>query len=191
MLLRAFRGLALVTDCSKSKAVHQRAPALLVHPGCSLLRPVCLLPLIFAACLLRACADASISPDGTMAAAAVWRLQDPAADAAASAAADEGLQEKLLPLAVGLYRAEALKPALEQYSVNAGDEVKTAEREVVQQVLPVLLSACGAGLPPQQGGFGGAAGAGAGAGEVHAWEQLQVRVGAWLRCCVWAAVQCA
>lgn len=60
-----------------------------------------------------------------------------------------------------------------------GEEVKAAVREVVQQVLPVLLAACGCG-----GGGGG------GDmiqhqqqqqhGEVYAWEQLQVR-----HRCVW------
>lgn len=99
-----------------------------------------------------------------MASASVWHLTDPAATAAA---ADEQLTEKLLPLAVGLYRSEALAPTLQQYKCNAGEEVKEAVREVVQQVLPVLLSSCGDSLPLQGGG---------GHGEVYAWEQVQVRV---------------
>jgi hypothetical protein len=113
-------------------------------------------------CLSHTCTDASVSPDGTMASAGVWHLTNPAA---AAGPADEQLTEKLLPLAVGLYRCEALAPTLQQYKGNAGEEVKEAVREVVQQVLPVLLSACGDSLPLQGGG---------GAGEVYAWEQLQV-----------------
>lgn len=58
-------------------------------------------------------------------------------------AAREQLQEKLLPLAVGLYRAERLQAALQQYKADVGDEVKAAVRDAVQQVLPVLLVACG------------------------------------------------
>jgi hypothetical protein len=122
-----------------------------------------LLLLLWCCCLCNA--DASISPDGVMAAADTWCLTDPAAEAAAAAAADEQLTEKLLPLAVGLYRSEALSPTLQQYKSNAGEEVKDGVREVVQQVLPVLLAACGDSLPPQQG-------YGAGGGE--AWDQLQV-----------------
>lgn len=126
-----------------------------------------------AQCAVLVCgsADSSISPDGTMAAASTWHLTDPAA-AADTAAADEQLTEKLLPLAVGLYRSEALVPTLQQYKSNAGEEVKEAVREVVQQVLPVLLSACGDSLPLQGGG--------ARPGEVYAWEQLQVRDGSGL-----------
>jgi hypothetical protein len=98
----------------------------------------------------------------------VWYITDPAAagPAAAAAAADEQLTEKLLPLAVGLYRSEALAPTLQQYKGNAGEEVKEAVREVVQQVLPVLLAASVDSLPLQGP---------SGSGEVYAWEQLQVR----------------
>lgn len=112
------------------------------------------------------CADASISPDGTRSSSSTWCLPDP--QATSSPAAEEGLQDDLLPLAVGLYRSESLGPTLQQYKVNAGEEVKAGVREVVQQVLPVLLAACGAGssMTAQQGV----------ASEVHAWEQLQVRV---------------
>lgn len=107
-----------------------------------------------------------MSPDGSVASAATWHLPDSSpSTAGAGASADEQLQEKLLPLAVGLYRAGALGPTLQQYKTNAGEEVKGAVREVVQQVLPVLLSACGDGLPQQPGP----------AGEGQIWEQLQVR----------------
>lgn len=112
--------------------------------------------------------DASISPDRSVASPSIWQLPTPSTPHTA-AAADEQLQEKLLPLAVGLYRAGALGPTLQQYKANAGEEVKGAVREVVQQVLPVLLSACGDSLP-QLWGSGGAGG-----GEGQAWEQLQVR----------------
>jgi hypothetical protein len=99
---------------------------------------------------------------------APWTLFPPSSTSQA-AAAEEQLQEKLLPLAVGLYRSEGLYAILQQYKANAGEEVKAAVRDVVQAVLPVLLAAAGDSLAVGQAG-------GPGAGrEGQAWEQLQVR----------------
>jgi hypothetical protein len=82
-----------------------------------------------------------VSTDGRAAAGFAWQL--PPSSVRDAAAAREQLHEKLLPLAVGLYRAERLPAALQQYKANVGDEVKAAVRDAVQQVLPVLLMACG------------------------------------------------
>ncbi|KAF6266668.1 Vps54-like protein-domain-containing protein [Scenedesmus sp. NREL 46B-D3] len=86
-------------------------------------------------------AYASASADGRAAAGGAWQL--PPGSVHDAVAAREQLQEKLLPLAVGLYRAERLQAALQQYKADVGDEVKAAVRDAVQQVLPVLLVACG------------------------------------------------
>lgn len=88
-----------------------------------------------------AAADASVSTDGRAAGGSAWQL--PPGNARDAAAAREALHEKLLPLAVGLYRAERLPAALQQYKAAVGEEVKAGVRDAVQQVLPVLLAACG------------------------------------------------
>uniref|UniRef100_A0A383V506 Vacuolar protein sorting-associated protein 54 n=1 Tax=Tetradesmus obliquus TaxID=3088 RepID=A0A383V506_TETOB len=85
--------------------------------------------------------DASVSTDGRAAGGSAWQL--PPGNARDAAAAREALHEKLLPLAVGLYRAERLPAALQQYKAAVGEEVKAGVRDAVQQVLPVLLAACG------------------------------------------------
>jgi hypothetical protein len=82
-----------------------------------------------------------------------------------AAAAREQLHEKLLPLAVGLYRAERLPAALQQYKAAVGDEVKGAVRDAVQQVLPVLLVAAGEQQQQQLGQAGS---------ETQLADQLQV-----------------
>lgn len=68
------------------------------------------------------------------------------------AAAVEQLHDKIMPLAVGLHRCDRLLATLQQYKANVGDEVKGAVRDVVQQVLPLLLSAAGdvSSAAPQQ-----------------------------------------
>jgi hypothetical protein len=111
-----------------------------------------------------------------MAAAGVWRISGPTAAAAAAAggadpSTDEGLQEELLPVVVGLYRSERLFSTLQQYKQDAGEEVKAAVRQVVAAVLPLLLAAAGDALPPQQQQQYQQQGA---AAEAHALEQLQV-----------------
>lgn len=113
-------------------------------------------------------ADAGISADGLT--PGFWQLPQPAADnhrTRLPAAVVDQLQDKLLPLVVGLYRCDRLSATLQQYKANVGDEVKSAVRDVVQQVLPVLLAASGdvasGGLQQQYG-------------DAQLADQLQVRL---------------
>lgn len=88
------------------------------------------------------CADASVAADG---AASLWQLPGaPEPDVDGSGAASlEQLQERLLPLALGLYRADRLAATLQQYKQSVAEEVKAAVRSAVHSVLPVLLAAGG------------------------------------------------
>jgi hypothetical protein len=91
--------------------------------------------------------------------------------APAAAEAAQTLQEKLLPLAVGLWRAERLGPALAQYRDNAAAEVKGAIRDLAGALAPPLLAVAGS----DDGGGGGPQQAWAGAGaDAQLAEQLQV-----------------
>jgi hypothetical protein len=101
-----------------------------------------------------------------MAGAEVWRLPERPAPGSDSGA-DEALADELLPLVVGLCRSERLGSTLQQFKVNAGEEVKAAVQQVVAAVLPVLLAAAGDALPAQQAHHGTGS-------ELQAMDQLQV-----------------
>jgi hypothetical protein len=113
-------------------------------------------------------------------------------DAVAAALSSDPLYEKIFPLAVGLYRADKLGSALHQWRGNMGDQVKSSIRDVVQQVLPILLPEGAAAAAAADGGasaaVAAAAAAAAGAGgsgpeglvgaamaDSQLAEQLQVR----------------
>jgi hypothetical protein len=99
--------------------------------------------------------------------------------AAARSEAASALHEKLLPLTVGIWRADKLAAALQQYKDNAAAEVKAAVRDVVQQLVPALLAAAagddgGGGAGPAAGAAGGGgAWSGGGPAEVQLADQLQ------------------
>ncbi len=90
--------------------------------------------------------------------------------AAPNSAALEQLHDKLLPLAVGLHKADKLAGAMAQYKDNAAAEVKSAVRDVVQRLLPALLAGSGSGGGLLDGAVQGAA------TEAQLADQLQVRM---------------
>ncbi|KIZ01614.1 hypothetical protein MNEG_6350 [Monoraphidium neglectum] len=112
-----------------------------------------------------ASSDAEPGPETRAAEASPFTQQLSILTALAAEAAG-ALHEKLLPLAVGLWRADKLGAAMAQYRDNVAAEVKGAIRDVVQQVVPMLLAAAGG----DGGGGGGGGGSGA---EVQLAEQLQ------------------
>ena len=81
------------------------------------------------------------------------------------------LAERLMVLAVGLYRADKLMGAISQWKSGISAEVKAAVRDVVQQVLPVLLAAADGAAP----GSAARQGSGQHLAEVQLGEQLQVK----------------